>query len=62
MNRIDMPGNNLFLGYVYRPYTANTASLRLMYLWQTGKGDAARFPKSSEVSGRLEERIDSRAV
>lgn len=32
MNRLDQPGS-LFLGYLYRPYTANSASVRFMYLW-----------------------------
>jgi MtrB/PioB family decaheme-associated outer membrane protein len=32
MNRLDLPGS-LYLGYVYRPYTAHSAWLRLSYLW-----------------------------
>lgn len=32
INRLDLPGS-LFLGYVYRPYTANSAWLRLLYFW-----------------------------
>ncbi len=33
MTRLDMPGS-LFLGYLYRPYRANSAWLRLSYRWQ----------------------------
>lgn len=32
LDRLDLPGS-LFLGYVYRPYTAHSAWLRLMYFW-----------------------------
>jgi MtrB/PioB family decaheme-associated outer membrane protein len=32
MTRLDM-GANLFLGHLYRPYTAHVASLRIMYFW-----------------------------
>jgi MtrB/PioB family decaheme-associated outer membrane protein len=32
INRLDLPGS-LFLGYLYRPYTANSAWVRLMYFW-----------------------------
>lgn len=32
LNRIDLPGS-LFLGWMYRPYTANSVWLRLTYLW-----------------------------
>ncbi|MBI2834509.1 MAG: MtrB/PioB family decaheme-associated outer membrane protein [Acidobacteria bacterium] len=32
INRIDLPGS-LFLGYVYRPYTANSGWVRLIYFW-----------------------------
>lgn len=32
LNRLDLPGN-LFLGYVYRPYTANSAWARLLFSW-----------------------------
>lgn len=32
INRLDLPGT-LFLGYVYRPYTANSGSVRLIYVW-----------------------------
>jgi MtrB/PioB family decaheme-associated outer membrane protein len=32
MDRLDPPGS-LFLGYLYRPYTAHSAWLRLTYLW-----------------------------
>ncbi len=32
ISRIDLPGS-LFLGYLYRPYTANSAWVRLMYFW-----------------------------
>lgn len=32
ISRLDMPGS-LFLGYLYRPYTANSGSVRLIYFW-----------------------------
>jgi hypothetical protein len=32
LTRIDMPGS-LFLGSVYRPYTANSALMRVIYFW-----------------------------
>lgn len=32
IDRLDL-GANLFLGYVYRPYTANSAWVRLLYFW-----------------------------
>lgn len=32
ISRLDLPGS-LFLGYVYRPYTASSASLRFIYIW-----------------------------
>lgn len=32
INRLDLPGS-LFLGYLYRPYTANSGWVRLMYFW-----------------------------
>jgi MtrB/PioB family decaheme-associated outer membrane protein len=32
VTRIDI-GSNLYLGYLYRPYTAHVASLRLIYFW-----------------------------
>lgn len=32
ISRLDLPGS-LFLGYLYRPYTANTAWLRVLYSW-----------------------------
>ena len=32
IKRIDLPGS-LFLGYVYRPYTAHTGWLGVSYLW-----------------------------
>jgi len=32
INRLDLPGS-LFLGYLYRPYTAHSAWLRVTYLW-----------------------------
>ncbi len=32
INRLDLPGS-LFVGYLYRPYTAHSVWLRLTYLW-----------------------------
>ncbi len=32
IDRLDLPGS-LYLGYLYRPYTAHSAWLRLTYLW-----------------------------
>jgi MtrB/PioB family decaheme-associated outer membrane protein len=32
LNRLDLPGS-LFLGYVYRPYTAHSTWARLLYFW-----------------------------
>lgn len=32
ISRLNLPGS-LFLGYLYRPYTANSAWLRLLYFW-----------------------------
>jgi MtrB/PioB family decaheme-associated outer membrane protein len=33
LTQINLPGNSLYLGSLYRPYTAHAASLRLTYLW-----------------------------
>jgi hypothetical protein len=32
INRVDL-GTTTYLGYVYRPYTAHTAWLKITYLW-----------------------------